>query len=242
MAFSTQGIFDKTRDVSAVSYTQVKPLLKWVYAWMFIGLLTTAGIAAFVASTPSLVALAINPIVAIVLFIVQIGLVIALSAMIQKLSPGAAALMFMLYAGTLGFSLSIVFIAFNLGSIAVAFATTALLFGAMTIFGFTTNVDLTRFQGIFMMALIGLFIAIIVNMLIGSSFLQFIISLVGVVLFMGLTAYDTQNLKRMAASPELQADGTLVAKYAIFGALGLYINFINIFLFLLQLMGGGSSD
>jgi hypothetical protein len=240
MAFSTPSLFDKARDTSAISYGQVRPLLKWVYAWMFIGLITTAGVAAFTASTPSLLALAVNPIVGIIAFVVQIGLVIAIGALLQRLSPGAAALMFMLYAGLLGFSLSMIFIAFNLGSIAVAFGTTALLFGAMTMFGFTTNIDLTRFQGIFMMALIGLFIAIIVNMLIGSSFLQFIISLVGVVLFMGLTAYDTQNLKRMAATPELQENGALVAKYAIFGALGLYINFINIFLFLLQLMGGSS--
>ncbi|MDZ4767024.1 MAG: Bax inhibitor-1/YccA family protein [Chloroflexota bacterium] len=240
MAFSTQGIFDRARDVSSINYAEVKPFLKWVYAWMFVGLLTTAGVAAFVASTPSLVALALNPIVAILSFIVQIGLVIALSAMIKRLSPTAAAMMFMVYAALLGFSLSMVFIAFSLGSIAVAFGTTALLFGAMTMFGFTTNIDLTRFQGIFMMGLIGLFIAIIINVIVGSSFLQFIISLFGVVLFMGLTAYDTQNLKRMATAPELQADGTMVAKYAIFGALGLYINFINIFLFLLQLMGGSS--
>jgi len=240
MAFSTQGIFDRARDVSSINYAEVKPFLKWVYAWMFVGLLTTAGVAAFVASTPSLVALALNPIVAILSFIVQIGLVIVLSAMIKRLSPTAAAMMFMVYAALLGFSLSMVFIAFSLGSIAVAFGTTALLFGAMTMFGFTTNIDLTRFQGIFMMGLIGLFIAIIINVIVGSSFLQFIISLFGVVLFMGLTAYDTQNLKRMATAPELQADGTMVAKYAIFGALGLYINFINIFLFLLQLMGGSS--
>ncbi len=240
MALSTPSLFDKTRDVSTLSYEQARPLFKWVYAWMFIGLLTTTFTATITASTPALVQLAVNPLVGILAFVVQIGLVIAISAMIQRLSPGMAALMFMVYAGLLGFSLSLIFLVFSLGSIAVAFGTAAVLFGAMTMVGFITNIDLTQFRGIFMMALIGLFIAIFINLLIGSSFLQFIISIVGVILFMGLTAYDTQNIKRMAATPELQADGTLIAKYAIFGALGLYINFINIFIFLLQLMGGSS--
>lgn len=240
MSLSTPSLFNKARDVSSLSYAQTRPLFKWVYAWMFIGLLTTTMTAMITASTPALLQLAVNPIVGIISFIAQIGLVIAIGALIQRLSPGAAAIMFMVYAALLGFSLSMIFLVFSLGSIAVAFGTAALLFGAMTMVGFTTNIDLTRFQGIFMMALIGLFIAIFINLLIGSSALQFIISIVGVILFMGLTAYDTQNIKRMAATPELQADGTLIAKYAIFGALGLYINFINIFLFLLQLMGGSS--
>lgn len=238
MAFQT--LFDKTRDVSSVSYAQVRPLLKWVYAWMFIGLLVTAGVAVFTASTPALVQLAVNPIVGIVAFFVQIGIVIALSAMIQRLSPGAAAAMFIVYAASLGFTLSIIFLVFNLGSIAVAFGTTAVLFGAMTMFGFTTDIDLSRYGRIFMFALLGLLIAMVVNLLVGWSFLNFIISVVGVILFMALTAYDTQNLKRMAAAPELQSNNELVAKYAIFGALGLYINFINIFIFLLQLMGGSN--
>jgi hypothetical protein len=235
-----QTLFDKTRDVSSVSYAQVRPLLKWVYAWMFIGLLVTAGVAVFTASTPALVQLAVNPIVGIVAFFVQIGIVIALSAMIQRLSPGAAAAMFIVYAASLGFTLSIIFLVFNLGSIAVAFGTTAVLFGAMTMFGFTTDIDLSRYGRIFMFALLGLLIAMVVNLLVGWSFLNFIISVVGVILFMALTAYDTQNLKRMAAAPELQSNNELVAKYAIFGALGLYINFINIFIFLLQLMGGSN--
>jgi FtsH-binding integral membrane protein len=240
MSFSTQSLFDKTRDVSAISYEQVRPLFKWVYAWMFIGLLTTTLTATITASTPALVQLAANPLVAIIAFVVQIGLVIALGVMIQRLTPGMAALMFMVYAGLLGFSLSLIFLVFSLGSIAVAFGTAAVLFGAMTMVGFTTNIDLSRFSGILMMALIGLVIAVFINLLIGSSLLQFIISIVGVILFMGLTAYDTQNIKRMAAAPELQADGTLIAKYAIFGALSLYLNFINIFIFLLQLTSGSS--
>ncbi len=241
MAFG--NFIDKTREIPlSQTYGQVKPLLKWVYAWMLIGLLVTTFTATFTASTPALVELTLNPIVAIGAFVVQIGLVIALSAMINRLSPAAAAIMFLVYAATLGFSLSLVLLVFNLGSLAAAFGTTAILFGIMTIIGFTTDIDLSRFGNLLLMAVIGLVIAMIVNMLIGSSILTMIISFVGVLIFMGLTAYDTQNIKRMAAAPEIQEDQSMMAKYAIYGALSLYINFINIFLFLLQIMGGGSSN
>jgi len=237
------SFLDKTREIPLTqTYGEVKPLLKWVYAWMMIGLLVTTATAIFTASTPALIELSLNPIVAIGAFVLQIGLVIALGALINRLSPAAAAVMFLVYAATLGFSLSLVLLVFNVGSLAAAFGTTAILFGIMTFIGFTTDIDLSRFGSLLLMALIGLIIASIVNILIGSSFLTLIISIVGVLIFMGLTAYDTQNIKRMAAAPEIQADGSLVAKYAIYGALSLYINFINIFLFLLQIMGGSSSD
>jgi FtsH-binding integral membrane protein len=238
VAFET--LFDKTRDVSSISYTQTRPLFKWVYAWMFIGLMVTAVVAMITASTPALIQLAVNPIVGILSFIMQIGIVVALSALIQRVSPGVAAALFIVYAASLGFTLSVIFLVFNLGSIAIAFGTTAILFGTMSMFGFTTDIDLSRYGRIFMFALFGLLIAMVINLLVGWSFLNFIISIVGVILFMGLTAYDTQNLKRLAAAPELQGNNELVAKYAVYGALGLYINFINIFIFLLQLMGGSS--
>ena len=236
-------LLDRTRDLPAnQTYSEVKPLLKWVYAWMLIGLLVTTFTAAFTASSPTLLALTLNPIVSIGAFVVQIGLVIALSALINRLSPAAAAIMFLVYAATLGFTLSLVLLAFSAGSLATAFGTTTLLFGLMTFIGFTTDIDLSRFGNLLFMAVIGIVIASIVNLLIGSSFLMMIISGIGVIVFMGLTAYDTQNLKRMASAPEIQGDNAMMAKYAIFGALSLYINFINIFLFLLQLMGGGGDD
>lgn len=237
------NFLDKTREIPVTqTYGEVKPLLKWVYAWMMIGLIVTTFVAAFTASNPALVALSMNPVVAIGSFVVQIGLVIALGALINRLSPMAAAAMFLLYAASLGFTLSIVLLVFSAGSLAAAFGTTAILFGIMTFLGFTTDIDLSRFGNLLFMAVIGLVIASIINILIGSSVLTLIISVVGVLIFMGLTAYDTQNIKRMAASPELQGDSAMMAKYAIFGALSLYINFINIFLFLLQIMGGGGGD
>lgn len=227
---------------SSVSYAQAKPLLKWVYTWMFIGLLVTAVVAAFTASVPALVSLAANPAIAIGAFVVQIILVIALSGFVRKLSPTMAGMMFLVYTALLGFSLSLIFLAFSLGSIAVAFGTTAILFGTMTMFAFTTDVDLTKFGGILMVGLIGVVIAIVVNMFLQSSALEYLISIIGVVLFMALTAYDTQKLKVMAAVIESQGESAMIGKYAIYGALNLYLDFLNIFLFLLRLMGGGSSD
>jgi hypothetical protein len=236
------NLLDKSRPVPAtITYGAVRPILKWVYAWMMIGLLVTAGVAFFTATTPALLQLSMNPVIAIGAFAVQIVLVIALGFLINRVSPAVAAVMFLLYAATLGFSLSILMLAFDVGSLAAAFGTTAILFGIMTIVGFTTDIDLSKFGNLLIMAVIGLIVAMVVNIFIGSSFLTFIISIVGVLIFMGLTAYDTQNIKRMAASPEIQADGTLAAKVSIFGALSLYINFINIFLFLLRIMGGGGS-
>jgi FtsH-binding integral membrane protein len=239
-----QGSFlDRTRAIPLdQTYADVKPLLKWVYAWMLIGLIVTTFTAVFTTSTPALLELTLNPVVAIGAFVVQIGLVIALSALINRISPTVAAVLFLLYAATLGFSLSLVLLAFNLGSLAAAFGTTAVLFGIMTFLGFTTDIDLSRYSSLLLMALIGLIVASVVNMLIGSGVLTLIISVVGVLIFMGLVAYDTQNLKRMAAAPELQGDSAVMAKYAVYGALMLYIDFVNIFLFLLQIMGGSSSD
>lgn len=228
--------------VPSLPYEQVRPLIKWVYAWMGIALFVTTLSALFTASTPALVQLAANPIVGIGAFIVQIGLVIALSALLPRISPGLAAVLFLVYAATLGFSLSLIFLVFSLGSLVTAFATTTILFGIMSIVGFTTNTDLTKFGNLLFMALIGLIVASFVNILLGSGVLQLIISIVGVLIFMGLTAYDTQNLKRMAADPAIAGDRDMMAKMSIFGALGLYLNFINIFIFLLQIMGGGSND
>ncbi|MCS7072022.1 MAG: Bax inhibitor-1/YccA family protein, partial [Anaerolinea sp.] len=141
-----------------------------------------------------------------------------------------------------GFSLSLILLVFNLGTIFTAFGTTAILFGIMALVGFTTEMDLTKLGRILFFALIGLVIATVVNMFVGWSTLNFIISVIGVLIFMGLTAYDVQNIKRMAATPEIAGDTQMMAKVAIFGALSLYLNFINIFLFLLQLMGGSSND
>lgn len=235
------ALFDRRAERAPISipYAEVKPLLRWVYVWMFLGLLVTAGMALFTINSPALLALRSNGAVVFGSFFLQLGLVIGISWGIQRLSPGLAAGLFMAYAALNGFVFSLLLLYFNVGEIFAAFATTSILFAIMSVVGFTTDIDLTKMGSFLMMALIGLIVAMVVNIFLASSMLNFLISLIGVVIFTALTAYDTQNIKRMAASPEMQEDGSLVAKMSIFGALSLYLNFINIFIFLLQLMGGG---
>jgi hypothetical protein len=225
-------------DVSALR-VEIRPLMRLVYMWMTVGLLTTALIAMIVSGSEALLAVVLNPVVLIGSIVLQVGLVIGISAGLRRMSPDLAGVLFFLYAGLNGFIFSLIFVAYDLGSIGLAFLTTAGLFGAMTVVGYTTKTDLTQFRSYFMMGLIGLLIAMIVNMFLGSGPLDFLISIVGVVLFTALTAYDTQRIKEMAADPTIEADGSLAAKLGVLGALTLYLDFINLFLFLLRLFGGG---
>ncbi|MEM6527860.1 MAG: Bax inhibitor-1/YccA family protein [Chloroflexota bacterium] len=214
-------------------------ILRWVYMWMGLGMLTTAMMAYLTYSTPALLAVATSTAGVFGSIILSLGLVFALSFAINRVSPMVAGFMFFGYALVLGFSLSTIFLVYTSGTISTAFFTTSVMFGIMTVFGFTTKMDLTRFGAFFMMALIGLIVAMVINFFIGSSALDLIISWVGVLIFVGLTAYDTQRIKYMAADPAMQADSDMAMKMSIIGALGLYLNFINIFLFLLQILGGG---
>lgn len=237
---SISEIFDRERPVPAVSYEQVRPLLRTVFAWMLAGLLTTTVVAYFTASSPSLVELRVNPAISIGSFVVQIILVVAIGLALPRISPMVAAGLFLLFAGLLGFSLSLILFYFEVGSIVTAFATATILFGTMAMFGFTTDLNLMRYRNLLFIGVIGVLVASVVNAFVGSGPFDFILGIVGVVVFMGLTAYDMQNIKRMAAVIEVQGGGSeLVAKYAIYGALALYLDFINIFLFLLRIMGGG---
>ncbi len=220
----------------------VQTVLQRVYLWMALGALVTAGVAFLTVTNPVLNALARNPIVLFGAIIGELVLVLVLSAALRRLSPAAAATMFFVYAGLNGFTLSIVLAYFEVGSIVSAFVATGALFGAMTIVGFTTQLDLTRFGTYLMMGLIGLLIAMVVNLFLGSGGLDLIISIVGVLIFTALTAYDTQKIKHIAADPSIQADGSIAMKLSLIGALTLYLDFINLFLFLLRLMGGGSRD
>ena len=162
---------------------------------------------------------------------------IALSWAINRLSPTVAALMFVVYAALNGLTLSLIVHAYTGASVTLAFVSTAAIFGVMTVFAFTTKVDLLQYRSYFFVALIGLLIALVVNMFLQSSGLDMLISFAGVLIFTALTAYDTQKLKYMAASPQFQEDGSAVAKYSIFGALQLYLDFVNLFIFLLRIMG-----
>lgn len=217
---------------------EIRPLLRQVYMWMGLGLLVTATVSLLVVNIPSLLQLIFNPVIFYGAIIGELVLVIALGARIQKMSAGMATGMFMVYAGVNGFTLSIIFIAYELGSIALAFGTTAILFGVMSVIGMTTKVDLQKYSTYFMMGLIGLVIAMVLNMFLGSGPLDFIISVAGVLIFTALTAYDTQKLHQMAADPNITGQGeALLTKLSILGALRLYLDFINMFLFLLRLFG-----
>jgi uncharacterized protein len=174
-----------------------------------------------------------TPIYWVVLF-APLGMVLVLSFGIQRMSLGAAQLAFWAYAALMGLSLAGIFIVYTQASIARVFFITAGMFAAMSIYGYTTRTDLSRFGSFLMMGLIGIILASLVNLFIGSSAIQFAVSVIGVLVFVGLTAYDTQRIKEMY----FEGDGAVIAgKKAVMGALTLYLDFINLFMLLLQFMG-----
>ena len=204
-----------------------------VYRWMTLGLLVTSGVAFYVATTPAaLQAIFGNRMSFWGLVIAQFGLVIALSAAVNKLSAGVAGALFLLYSALTGATISVVLLAYTGASVASAFAVTAGTFLAMSVYGTVTKRDLTSWSTFLFMGLIGIVIASVVNIFTKSGMVSWVISAAAVVVFTGLTAYDTQRLRRMAAA------GAGVAALPVNGALSLYLNFINLFLSLLNLFGG----
>jgi hypothetical protein len=214
---------------------RVTAFLSKVYGWMFLGLLITAGTALVVASSPFLIETLIgNRILFWILLIAQLGLVFYLSARVDKLAPTTAAGLFMLYSALVGVSTSVILLIYTGASIVSTFVITAGMFGALAVFGTFTKRSLAGVGQFMMMGLIGLIIASIVGLFWQNSALQFVISVVGVLVFTGLTAWDAQRLKEMAVS---LPDGR-VGSYAVVGALSLYLDFINLFFFLLRFIGG----
>jgi len=212
--------------------------LRNVYALMTLGLLVTAGVAYLTSTTPALLGLLRYPLVVFGLFIVQLILVGTLAVAVKKLSAGVATAIFFVYAAANGFTLSLIVLMYSLGTLTLAFVSTAALFGAMTLVGLTTKMDLTKWGTFLFMGLIGLVIAMVINLFLRSSTFDLVISIIGVLLFTGLTAWDTQKILRMASDPQVQAAGSeLVRKLSIMGALSLYLDFLNLFLFILRLMG-----
>lgn len=213
---------------------QLNAVMRNVYAWMTMGLLITA----FVSSLLSTSGLVPSGTVMLLAIFGQLGIVIGLSWAIHRISATLAGLLFFAYSAMTGVTFSIIFLIYPLGSITAAFFTTAGVFAAMTVVGLTTQTDLSKYSTYFIMGLIGLFIAMIVNIFLGSSALDFAISIFGVLLFTGLTAWDTQRIARMAADPRFTVNADETLKFSILGALTLYLDFINLFLFLLRLFGG----
>ena len=208
-----------------------------VFGWMFIGLLLTAGIGFYVSGNINLVkTIATNPILLFGLLIAEVAMVAVLSARITKLSYGAATGMFLAYAALNGLTLSIIFLAYTNESIATAFGTTAVTFGVMCVYGYFTKADLTKFRTLLFMGLIGVVILSVVNIFIGSSSLGWFISIIGLFVFLGLTAFDMQRLKGFYFGTEDNA--ALRNNLGIVGALRLYLDFINLFLIMLRFVNG----
>ena len=223
-----------TSDQQYAVDMRTSQVMKRVYVKMFLALLVTAITSLWVANSPSMVnALLSSRSIYWILAIVEIGLVIAITGAINKISSSTATLLFFLFAIVNGFTLSVIFFVYSPGSIAKTFFITAGTFGAMSVYGYFTNRDLTKVGSFLFFALIGLIIATVVNIFAHSDTLGWIISFAGVLIFLGLTAWDTQKIKQSVAVTPNESLG----KLATIGALSLYLDFINLFLYLLRFFG-----
>ena len=219
------------------SEVMVNDFVRSVYNWMAVGLALTGAMAFYVSQNLELLRIISSPLIQIVLFVAIIGLVVSISGMVNRMSAGTATGLFVVYSSLMGVLLSPIFIVYTQASIASTFFICAGTFVGCSIYGWTTKRDLTSLGGFFMMGLIGIIIASVVNIFIRSSAMYYLIGYIGVIVFVGLTAYDTQKLKNMALTQPAGLDGAVVRKGAILGALSLYLDFINLFLMLLRIFG-----
>ncbi len=216
----------------------VSEYVRSVYNWMGIGLALTGFVAYYVSTSEALLRLVFgNPLLLMVLFIAQFGLVFSIAGRVNRMSAGTATALFVIYSGLNGVILSAIFLVYTQSSIVSTFFICAATFIACSLYGWATKRDLTSLGGFMVMGLIGIIIASLVNLFVKSSGLSVIISYIGVFVFIGLTAYDTQKIKNMAMTQPANLDGAVIRKGAILGALSLYLNFINLFLMLLSLFG-----
>jgi hypothetical protein len=228
----------KIQNAQTQSRVQVvNAFMQGVYRWMGTGLAVTAVAAYFTASSPALMGIIFgNPIVLFGLIAAELGLVLAVSAGISRMSGTTATGLFMLYSALNGITLSAVLTVYTPASVVSTFVVCAGMFGAMSLYGMTTRKDLTGWGSFLFMGLIGIILAMVVNIFIQSPMINFVVSGLGVLIFVGLTAYDTQKLTRMGESAPMD-DATAVRRGTILGALTLYLDFINLFLFLLHFLG-----
>jgi FtsH-binding integral membrane protein len=236
MAFRTDPRFAQPGLAVPATDEGLRSFMLSVYNYMGLGLAITGIVALAVASSPAIYMPIFTTPLKWVVMLAPLGFVFFLSARIQSMSTNAAQITFWLFAAVMGVSMASIFLVFTGESIARVFFVTAATFGAVSLYGYTTKRDLTGMGSFLFMGLIGIVIASLVNMFIGSSALQFAVSVIGVLVFTGLTAWDTQRLKNQYLG-SMQMGGELVAKGAIMGALSLYLNFINLFMMLLQLFG-----
>ena len=229
--------FDGMTREQELSMSAVFPaLMRKVYVWMTLALVITGVTAYGVATSPGLLtAIATNSILFWGLIIAEFGLVVAISSAINRLSLTTATLLFVLYSVINGATLSFIFVLYTMSSIASVFFITAGTFAVMALIGYTTKTDLSSMGKILFMALIGLIIATIVNIFLKSSLMETVVSYIGVLIFVGLTAYDSQKIKQMLMmAPDA---GEAAQKLALLGALSLYLDFVNLFIYLLRIFG-----
>ncbi len=228
------GTMTRERELSMSAAFPI--LMRKVYVWMTLALVITGATAYGVATSPGLMmTIATNQLLFWGLIIAEFGLVIAISAAINKLSLSTATLLFILYSVINGATLSFIFAVYTMSSIASVFFITAGTFAVMAMVGYTTKKDLTSMGKILLMALIGIIIATVVNIFLKSTGLEMIVSYLGVLIFVGLTAYDSQKIKLMLQTAPDAGEGA--QKLALLGALSLYLDFVNLFIYLLRIFG-----
>jgi FtsH-binding integral membrane protein len=236
---SIQNPFSQTTEFQ--SQSMVRTFMTNVFTWMFVAMALTALIAYTAAGNESFKTMMVNSetggmsILGWIVMLSPLGLVLWMSAGFARMSANTMTLVFIGYSVLMGLSLSFIFLAYTGSSIAKTFMITSAMFGLMAVLGFTTKTDLSKFGSFMMMGVIGIIVASLVNFFMKSSTLDYIISFVGVLVFTGLTAYDVQKLKRIGAAAIEQGD--TMRKVTIMGALTLYLDFINLFLFLLRFFG-----
>ncbi|MGD0769036.1 MAG: Bax inhibitor-1/YccA family protein [Tepidisphaeraceae bacterium] len=218
-----------TRDSAVIHFFNA------VYAWMAVGLAVTASVAWLVFSHREAWAAVFTGGAMMGIFIIQIVLVVVISAAVRKVSAALATGLFVIYAALNGLLFSSIFMVYTQSSIAGTFVACAAMFAVMSLYGMFTKTDLTTMGKILFMALIGLIVASVINLFVASSGLYWLVSYAGVIIFAGLTAYDTQRLQGIAVST--QGDAALAARLSVSGALMLYLDFINMFLLLLRFLG-----
>lgn len=221
-------------------------ILRQVYLWLAIGLLLGFGVALGLGQQMSagnqVVVQAIeNPIVLFGAIIVYIGVGFAFYPVVRRASPAVGAALYLVFTAIFGLMASVIFIQYTAQSIEMAFLTTAAMFGVMTLLGYATRLDLSKLGAVFLMALVGIIIVMVVNFFLHSALLYWIVSIGGVIIFSGLTAYDTQWIKRqaLALAASGSADGDMVQRIALLGAFRLFLDFVNLFLSLLRIFGRG---
>lgn len=231
-----QEVMNESESTRWATSSALPVLMRKVYTWMALALVITGVTAYGVANSPAILQMIVtNKILFFGLLIGELALVWGVSAMIGRLSLTTATLLFVLYSVINGVTLSFIFLAYTYESVTSVFFITAGTFAAMALFGYFTKTDLSSIGRILFMALIGLIIATIVNIFVKSSGLGMILNYVGVLIFVGLTAWDTQKIKQMLATAE--DTGETAQKVALMGALSLYLDFINLFLYLLRIFG-----